>query len=494
MMMRFLPPVLIFALCSTVHGQTTFPCPDALDLRGYDDGSSEFLWKIANPSGPSEWFSVDFDNSLASTSLVGLAVALDEYKPSALPTFSRIGIYGDNLTLSASGHSPDVSGASTIVEVAGGGVQLDGRCNYQVFSTPLIHIGSSNVHVAFQHADGDSALWLCSDTGSSPSGRSFFSTNGFASPALSFSVNWMLRAAVLPTGVGAGSFFIHGAPSATVEVYDTVALTFYGDAAGAPAAVFTAPPLPIGKVSPILFTGSGPLPTAWTFCAALPCTVPTLTPLPFQVFYLDASNTLQQSNIATLTALPKPCGSFCFGQRDDGGFDGFVFRASGPVAGSNDWFSVRHGMAPPSAFVNVLLGVEVATWDFCGSGGQWAEVGIYPANLVLSPSGSIPDLNNPLATVGGASAPITAGAADWGYPASFYNTANVPADLSTIYHTAAQWDLNDTCIWIAADSTASGPDPCGVLPNTSSFSSTDGYLSTVGHASTLNWMIKLDWN
>ena len=184
-------------------------------------------------------------------------------------------------------------------------------------------------------------------------------------------------------------------------------------------------------------------------------------PLPFNVYWLDTTvvkangkHPILASNTAAMTLVSSTaCNGLCFGQRDDGTFDGFVFRVSNP-AGSNDWFSVRHGTPSLALGVSTLTGVEVATWDFCGTGGtrSWAEVGIYPANLSIASNGSLPDVANPLATVGGASAPVAPNTRDWGYPATLYDTPDVLANTTTIYHTA-----------------------------------------TAGFASTINWMQKLDW-
>ena len=497
----------VFAIASSAFGQgSQHPCPGAFNLQGFDDGGSERIWKIANPSGPSEWFNVDFDNMLSSGSLIGLAVAFDESSQAKPASWDRIGLYGDNLTVDPAGNTPDVSAPLLAgYEISQTGITVyDQNCRFGVYTGPVTDLataGLPNSHVAFKHDSGDSAMWLCSDTSSPSTGRSFFTSTNYASPASSFTINWMLRAAVIPTGtlagdllVSGGSSFVYSGPAATIEQLQNVNLQFWGNK-GDLAALFTAPPLPVAKVGPILPVGfNGMTNRDWILCGQIECNAPVGFPLTFNAFYLESeTSTILKSNTVTLTVTSNPAGcGFCYGQLDDGAFDGFVFRVSNP-SGSNDWFNVHHGVPSPASGVNTVTGVELATWDFCGTGGtgSWAEVGVYPADFVLSSAGNFPDLGNPLATVGGASAPVSPGVADWGYPSSFYDTADVAAggDL----HAAVMWNATDSCIWMASDTTSTGPDPCGTLPNTTSYSSPDGYAATAGAATSINWMMKLDW-
>ena len=494
----WLPALILLAADLPLHAQTSFPCPDALDYLGFDDGSAERVWKVANPSGPSEWFNVDFDTTLAIRTLVAVAPAFDESNQNKSPTFARVGIYPDNLTVSSLGRTPDLS--APLAEVVGGSVILNNNCNFNPFTIPTLQLGAgTNTHIAFQHTAGDSSMWLCSDTNSSPAGRSYFSSSGYASPASSFTLNWLLRAGAVPAGVSAGTFLINASTAVTVNHREAVALSFYGSAPGQPTVLFTAPPLPIGKILS-LPTSSSPVPGAWTICGRISCTVPAGLSIPLNVFWLDTTTTkpngknpILKSNTASVMVDPcSSCGSFCFGQPGSDVFGAaFVFRVSQP-SGSNDWFNVRHGTPDAASGVTTLTGVEVATWDLCGTGGSgsWAEVGIYPANLTVTSAGAIPDINNPLATVGGASAPVAPGTVDWGFPATLFDTPDVLANTTTIYHTAIRWNTGDSCLWQIADS---GSNPCNVLPNSSSFSSPDGYTATVGFASSTNWMQKLDW-
>jgi hypothetical protein len=498
-MRKLLTSIASLALATTAFGQASYPCPDALDMVGFDDGGSETIWKIGNPSGPSDWFNVDFDNLLASRTIIGVAPAFDESTLNLSPSWAKTGIYPDNLSIDSTGTTPDI--ANPIAEVVSGNVIFGNDCNFNPFTIPLLHLTTAtNTHVAFQHTGGDSAMWMCSDTSSTPVGRSYFTSAGYASPAVSFGLNWMLRVGTVPLGAAANIFLINGGTAATVTHLQSVALSFYGSAPGQLCGLFTAPPLPIGSVLFVNTGLNGPLPHAWTICGPVQCNTPINIAITFNVFWLNTQLTKPNGKFAILksntsgmlvTSNPAGCG-FCFGQKDDGALDNFAWKVNQP-AGSNDWFNVQHGAPSGFSGVTSLTGVEIANWDFCGTGGtgSWAEVGIYVEHSTIT---FAPDVSAPLATVGGASAPYAPAAADWGYPSPFYDTADVAANTTTIYHAAAQWNTGDSCLFVASDTTATGPDPCGTLPNSTSFSSPDGYTATIGNLSTANWLMKIDWN
>lgn len=493
-MRKFFASLAVLAMAGTAFGQAVYSCPSALSYPGFDDAGSEFIWKLGNPSGPSDYFSVDYDATLSGRTVVAMAPAIDDSSAALLPTFARVGLYGDNLGLDATGATPDMT--VVIKQVTGSATQLNRNCAFTPFTVTPITMGATNVHAVFQFTPGDSSMWLCGDSSSTPSGRSYLSADAYVTPAAAVTRNHMIRVGAVPTTNAAGTLLFNGVTAATVQHLQVVAVSFYATISGQFWALFTAPPLPIGKVGPILPTGfGGPISRASTLCGTLQCNAPVGFPLSFNAFYLNTSMKIKKSATATLTATANRAGcGFCFGQNDDGALDGNAFKANQP-AGTQDYFSVKHGTPAPSSGVNTLTGVEVATWDFCGTGGpgNWQEVGIYPADLGADALGRVPNLGAPIATVGGASAPVTPGATDWGYPAHFYDTVDAAANSSTIYHSAAQWVVGDSCLWIASDVTGTGPDPCGPLPNTSSFTTTDAY-ATLGIASSLNWIIKTDWN
>lgn len=486
-------PFVVFLMAGPGIGQAIYACPEELSYPGFDDGQSEFIWKLGNPSGPSDYFSVDFDATLAGLRVVAIAPAIDDSSPALVPRFARVGIYPDNpLFLGA---TPDLS--NPIAEVQGTGIQRDGDCQFLPFVLPdgPLLMGNGGLHLVFQFAPGDSSLWLCGDSSDAPAGRSYHSADGFLSPATQVNRNHMIRVGVLPPDASAGMLLFNGAATTTVQQLDTVVVSFYGSRPGQLWALYGAPPLPVSRMGPVQVTGqSGSYPRASSFCGTIQCNAPVGLSLNFNAFYLDAGGKIRQSLPATLTVTDARalCGH-CFGQADDGDMDMTAFKVNQP-AGTEDYFNVKHGSPSPSSMVNVLTGVDVATWDFCGTAGpgHWEEVGIYPADLVADAAGRVPDLAAPIANVGGLSAPVPPNAADWGYPARFYDTTDVPANTTVLYHSTVQWVAGDSCLWIGADSNGTGPDPCGSLPGTTSFSTSDGY-TTFPTASSFHWMIKIDW-
>ena len=56
---------------------------------------------------------------------------------------------------------------------------------------------------------------------------------------------------------------------------------------------------------------------------------------------------------------------------------------------------VDHGAPKRLSGVTSLTSIEIASWDFCGFGPSWGEVGIYPDNPAVP---TVPDVNAPFAT------------------------------------------------------------------------------------------------
>ena len=499
-MQRWATFIISLGASTALTAQTPYPHAPGLIQKQFDDGAGEQAWRLTLPSSANNWQSVDFDGRLGGCEVVTVGADFTTFSLLGNPTFGRLGIYGDNLTVDPSGATPDVSGAQTFVEVTGGSTFAFPAplCNFLSFRNNAFTFPPGvNAHVAIQEAAGDTALWLCADSSSPSTGRSFFTTNGFATPATPFTQNWCLRVGTVPPNAGNGTLLVNGATATSVFAGLPITVSFFGSTSNVATFLFWDVLGPLHPISAVLFTGngSGPNQRAWSATVTSSCTVPIGFPIQLRAFYLNptAGSRIEVSNTVRITFVGRAaiCAQTCFGQKDDGAFDGFTFRVSNP-SGSRDWFNVRHGN-PPSA-VSTLTGVEIATWDFCGTGGtgSWSEVGIYPTDLALSPAGNTPDLTNPIATIGGASAPIPPMTGDWGYPAQFFDTPDVPANATTSYHGAVQWNSGDSCLWVAADTTATGPSFCGAIPNTTSFSSADGYTSTTAGTST-SWMIKIDW-
>src|SRR5262249_15021719 len=136
--------------------------------------------------------------------------------------------------------------------------------------------------------------------------------------------------------------------------------------------------------------------------------------------------------------------------------------------------------------VTNLTAVEAVTWDFCGTNPCWQQVGIYPSNTVLDPTGNTPDLSSPITSIGGSSACVSYPTSTWGFPAIVYDTPDVLADTTTDYHCTFEWYNLDSCLFIGLDNNGtsddSGNDCAPTLQNSSptgsfSFYSLDGFAT-----------------
>jgi hypothetical protein len=488
--------------------QGTYANPNALECIRQDGGQGGFAFKTGNPSGPSDWFSVDFNNELSSCELVALCVQVsDTGNPNKNAAIGRIGIYPDNLFVDPTGATPDVGNpiaeSATCLNANGAG------CNTTFFFTvPLMHLGDENVHISYNHCPGDSSLFVCSDGTSPASGRSSLSTSSYSAPGPVLGVDWKIGAGVVPkVATQNGRILLNGSTATAVKQLGNVAVSFYGpEGSAGQFFLLTVLGSPLGGPLPIGF--GGPLPDATSVTGFVSCSVPAVPPpgIPIGAIYLDPTDTKPngkaklKSAIPALLAIltsPAACG-FCYGQQDDGAVGLGAWTTAIPT-GTGDWFNVRHGTPSPASGVMTLTGVEIATVvsSACGNivgnpAGGWDEVGIYPSDLAQDSSGGTPDTANPAANV----APVTIpnGTLQWGYPASFVDTADISASTSIVYHAAVKWDTMDSCMRVTADdSTSVGPDPCGVIPSSTSYSTLDGYATNAVAFSQVNWLLKIDW-
>jgi hypothetical protein len=495
--------------------QGTYNCPDALEGVTQDDGGGGFAFKTGNPSGPSDWFSVDFNNELASLKIVAICVKLlDAGNPNKSPAIGKMGIYPDNLFLDPTGATPDIG--NPIVEraiMAAADAEGCGDVLYFTINPPIHLTSAQGVHVSYNHKPGDSVLFVCSDGTGPASGRSSLSTNGYATPGPVLGVDWNFGVGVVPQVQSiTNRFLINGSLAAVAGQLEQVALSFYGPDGsdthpGSLYMVVLQPPFGTAKVlGPLPTWFGGPISTASTVCGLIDCQVPAVPiPIPLRAIYLDVIDTkpngkakLKQSNVASLliTANPTACGK-CYGQKDDGAVGLGAWTTAIPT-GSGDWFNVRHGTPSLASGVMTLTGVQIATvvsFGTCGGivgnpAGGWDAVGIFPEDLAQDSSGGTPDQGNPAAAV--APLPIANGTLQWGYPAAFANTPDIAGGPS--YHAAVKWDTADSCMRVTADdSTAAGPDACGTIPSSTSFSTVDGYATNALAFSQVNWLLKIDW-
>ena len=246
---------------------------------------------------------------------------------------------------------------------------------------------------------------------------------------------------------------VNGASAAAVDQDGGEAcFTFYGPALNTPGILYLISPITL-KLIAVATDGpyTGPCPMSWSLCTTFTCADPTFAGFTFGHFYLDPTdlkpNGKPKVKLATadLSVTSSAVCSPHFGQKDDCILDSTVW-APAPPAGPSDWFNVNHGRVPAAAGASSLTGMEMSSWDFCGFGPSWLDVGVYPANLLLDAQGCTPDVFSPITTAGGSSAAMSPSAADWGCPYTFYDLPDVGANTTTIYHGAIRWRTGDSCI------------------------------------------------
>jgi hypothetical protein len=496
---------------------------NALRFYQYDDGRAETAYKIAWPSGANEAFNVDFDDDARGKVLMG--VQCPTYSSSSgSPGIGSITVCPDNLTLDPYGHTPDVSSPITGLSNPTGQPGFNGQfcvgSGGTVYDTPDVTLGTTGVHAVMSFVSGDSGTWLCTDADGGNRGHSFYTTNSYASLPIPYSVNWMLRLATPHYVPNGGEFLINGSANTTIGGLGTMSLQFWSRDAASPTFYLQeldvgGPLIPLpGIVLQTGFSNFAPngIPSLGELSGIVPCDGAGNV-LTFKAFFMDNLDLKKNGHpkikltggaVATLTSSKACCPQLCFGVADDGVMDGTIWKVQ-YTAGSKDYFSVHMGLLPAATTnpgcppsVNNLTGVESVSWDFCGSGPCWAEVGIYQSNLVQDPSGNTPDVASPLTSVGGASACMPPGSVGWGYPAVFYDTPDIAANTTTDYHTALQWASQDSCTWMGADENTTNDDAgnncAGPFPSSTSFFTLDGYATNAIPFSFANWQERIDWN
>ena len=483
--------------------------PNSARRISFDDGTGESTWKVQDPSGPSDWFNVDFDSALSSRYIITLYADLAETL--GLPGgVADLAIYLEDTSIP---NAPDLRNG----RLRGIGCPtVDPNDTAGTDTTFLLEgkgtLAPGDHHVAVHFRPSDSHTWLAADTNGVASGRSFFTASNYSSGALPFTVNWMLAAGEYET-TAPGTLLINGSTSVSVDQLQGVCLTFFGAALNTPSILyFCIGGQPFLQLLPASFTMTdgllaGPCPMTWQICTTFDCNTPTGTDLGFCCVWMDLTDLnprgkpkikLGTEAILTITPGGRSCGGAfaCFGQLDDCVLDSTIWKVQNP-AGPSDWFNVRHGATASSVPpVSQLTGVSISSWDFCGFGPCWAEVGIYPANTTLDASGCTPHVTNPIATVGGSSACVAPAAGDWGCPLTFYDTPDVTATSTTIYHSASKWASADSCLWLGSD-TDGLDSPCGLpIPNNgcTSLFTTNSYTTAAVPFTAANWMMQIDWN
>ena len=505
-MKKLLASVGVLAIAAGANAQNSGDSvPELHDTSAdYTDGNNETAYKSNQPSGPSDWW-----NSFKSTELNGLAIdalVADWVETAGVAgSHAEFGIYPD---LGAG--VPDIANPT----VTTGGVvtvnandAFDTDAYYSVPKTTLT--GTAGYHVAANFTSGDSHTWMGADT-TSFLGRTFFTGTSYAGGAFAISAEIDMYVGS-PRSGAPGTLLINGSTNASVGQQGVACVEFFGSALNTRFIFYFAVGgnpfiqlLPAGFTVTDNFLG-GSCPFSWALCAQLDCNAPTATGLEFNTIWQDqvdlkpngkAKLKVGASAFLDITA-DNTCGGggTCFGQLDDCVLDGNIWKVQNP-AGPSDWFNVNHGV--PSSGVTTLTGARVSSYDFCATGPCWAEVGIYPSNLTVDPTGTTPDVSNPLSNVVGASACMPPSEASGTCPTTPYDGPDYTVDSQAAggVHVAAHWPSADSCIWLGSD-TDGIDSPCGTpIPSNglTSLFTTSSYASPAVQFTGANWMMQIDWN
>ena len=499
-MFHFRSAGVVLSLCTAA---AVSPLASAQDTNGnqhrvvrFDDGTSESFWKLSFPSIASDYFSVDMGSSIDGGTVS--AVYCDALETNGIAgAFALLGV-AENCALGVPDPTLVVAAANSPAVAANEPADTD-----DYYSVACVALGSpaNGYSAVVNWTAGDSHIWVGADSSSASAGRSYWTSASYAGCSASPSpLNWSL--AVGLTG-DPGELLVNGSSAAAVDQNRGEAcFTFYGPALHTPGILYLISPITL-KLLVVATDGpfAGPCPKSWSICTTFTCADPTFSGFTFGHFYFDSTdlkpNGRPKIKLATadlsVTASPV-CGAH-FGQKDDCILDSTIWAIQNPT-GPSDWFNVNHGLIPPGLGASTLTGLEVSSWDFCGMGPDWAEVGIYPANSALDAQGCTPDVQSPISTAGGSSAAMSPSAADWGCPLTFYDLPDVPASTSVYYHAAVNWQPGSSvCVWIGSDTDGTDSALGPPIPNNGccSLFSIDSYTTSAVRFTAANWMMQIKW-
>jgi len=486
-MRKVFAPAALALLASGAYAQGEIAgATDSAVIKMEWDGTAETYWKIFFPSGASDYFNVDTSTLYAGDNVIGVVVNTLNTGAVSADGLADLGLYINK----ADFITPNL--ASSVGNVDPTALADVGPDSMVINIPDILPLGAADTSIVAQSTPGDSTIWIGGDSNGPQFGNSYFTTDGYSTPAIPFTTNWTLGIACLPGGPV--SFWANGATSTTISETENLAFLFVGGCTFQPFMIFLTNcvgGLIIPAVNIVLFTGIGAIDdagTTATFSAAWPCNVFTGT-LCFRAVYKDCppGKKILLTNEVSVTVNPSGvCSGSCFGQLDDGVLDATIWKVQNP-AGSNDYFNIEHGAA--TGAVNTLTDVEVASWNFCGVAAPWDEVGVYDSNLTLDPTGATP-ATPALASVLGQSVP--AAQSDWGYPATTYNHSDYVVGGGENFHAAAKWAGGDSCIWMGSDTDGADPTSCPVSL-TSSYFTLDGYATPALLLSGAAWMMKINF-
>jgi hypothetical protein len=188
-------PGVGFTNCVTV---ITLPDP-IFGIR--DDGTIESGWVVQVPTGSSDYFNDDFGPvPPAVNSVVAMSLSVLDFV-TAVPAFPQAGISDANLALDPTGHTPDMAGPGLLSVIApftfppGSFETTAGQFTSHPCPAPVPGSSfASHAHGWVQFPPGDPGLLgIGADSNALDTGHSFYTLDGFSSPAISFFTTWGIR-------------------------------------------------------------------------------------------------------------------------------------------------------------------------------------------------------------------------------------------------------------------------------------------------------------
>jgi hypothetical protein len=161
-----------------------------------DDGTLESGWVVQFPSGSSDYFNNSYGAPPASVNgVVGLTIAVLDFG-TPVAAFPAAGISNANLAVDPSGNTPDLGAPLACVcpftfSPGTFATTVQQYISHAV-SIPAGALGP-NVHGWVQFPPGDSGLLGVGGDTTETNHCSYYTMDGYTSPAVSFSVNWGLR-------------------------------------------------------------------------------------------------------------------------------------------------------------------------------------------------------------------------------------------------------------------------------------------------------------
>lgn len=486
-MRKFLASAIALAFAANAMAQDTNP--NMHQFVKFYAGNATNSWKVNAPTLASDHFSVDFGSSVNGKTLTGMLA--DGNETSGFAGTMLLGVV-ENCAAGV----PNLSAALTTrtgVSPAGDPLNDD-----NTYSLACVVAGSpaNGYSATVNFPNGDSHVWLASDSTGGSGTTSYFTTSSYAGCA-SIPFSGVDLHVALGTHPGVG-LMVNGGSSANVaQDGGEACFVFYGPAPNTPGILFLLSPLTLKIIA--IATDSfapGPCPNSWALCNTFSCADVGGLTLGFGHFYFDFTDLKPSGkpkiklSQATLTIDTSASCVSNFGQKDDCVMDGNIWKVQNP-AGPSDWFNVNHGVTD-GVGVNNVTGVEIASWDFCGTGPSWAEVGVYDADLGLDPAGCTP--GNGVATV--ANAAMAPNAADSGCPLTFYDIPDTAVSTGTIYHVAANWQNGDSCAWLGSDTNGTDSALGTPIPSNGccSLFTLDSYTTSAVRFTGANWMMQVKWN